>query len=77
MLYASELAELMSQWMARVNDTSFPDPYRDALRDCTYELKTLVNKSIEDELSARAIIENLEQKTSDNESTGESTNKGN
>lgn len=52
MLYGAEIDELLAAWQQRIQDKSYPQEYRDALVDCVYELKTLLDSSIEDQLDA-------------------------
>lgn len=52
MVYVSDLNQLISQWLERMGNTAYASAYRDALNDCCYDLQSLLNKSIEEELTA-------------------------
>lgn len=50
MFYASDLASLVQTWLERLENPNYPDAYRDALSDCTYEIMDFMNKAINEEL---------------------------
>ena len=52
MFYASDLATLVSIWVARMNNPGLPDAYRDALSDCIYEFNQFIDKGVSDETNA-------------------------
>lgn len=57
MLYDSDISNLLSQWQETANRPFFPSPYKDAVRDCIYDLKCLVDKSFEEEALANEAFE--------------------
>lgn len=59
MLYESDVRGLLQQWEARLNCPEADDApeYRDALRDCIFDLNNLLSKSIEEELSYQDFLE--------------------
>ena len=57
MLYDSDISDLLSQWQETANRPFFPPSYKDAVRDCIYDLKCLVDKSFEEEALANEAFE--------------------
>lgn len=53
MLYESDLNKLLSQWTERLGFQTAKQEYKDALRDCIYDVKCLVDKNFEEETLAR------------------------
>jgi hypothetical protein len=52
MLYESDINNLMSQWEERLCFLSVSQSYKDGIRDCMYDLKTLMDKNLEEEALA-------------------------
>ena len=50
MFYASDISAIIATWLERLENPNYPDAYRDALSDCTYELISFMNKLINDQL---------------------------
>jgi hypothetical protein len=57
MLYDSDLSNLLSQWQ-EIADRPFVDSsYKDGVRDCIYDLKTLIDKQFQEECLANEAFE--------------------
>lgn len=52
MLYESDINNLMSQWEERLCFLGISQSYKDGIRDCMYDLKTLMDKNLEEEALA-------------------------
>lgn len=52
MFYVSDLAALVETWLQRLQSLEYPDAYRDALSDCTYEVIEFMNNAINEEMKA-------------------------
>lgn len=52
MLYESDIKNLMSQWEERLCFLAVSQSYKDGVRDCIYDLKTLMDKNLEEEALA-------------------------
>ena len=52
MLYESDINNLMSQWEERLCFLVISQSYKDGIRDCMYDLKTLMDKNLEEEALA-------------------------
>ena len=52
MLYESDINNLMSQWEERLCFLGVSQSYKDGIRDCMYDLKTLMDKNLEEEALA-------------------------
>lgn len=52
MIYFSQLTGLLSQWEGRLQQPDLPQAYKDALRDCSYELSSLMDNECEEEALA-------------------------
>ena len=59
MVCISELQNLVSIWLERMNDSSQPSQYRDAVNDCIYDLNGLIDKSINEEFDAKDFLDSL------------------
>ena len=57
MIYPSDLNNLISQWTQRMSNSAYPQPYRDALFECCYDLQKVITDSFEDEIAAREAFE--------------------
>ena len=64
MLYESDVNNLLSQWEQRLSLIAISQSYKDGVRDCMYELKTLMNDNFKEETLAQ---EAFEQKLMDEE----------
>jgi hypothetical protein len=53
MLYESDLNKLLDQWTERLGFQTAKQEYKDALRDCIYDVKCLIAKNFEEETLAR------------------------
>lgn len=60
MLYINDLSTLLSQWTARMQNPTYPQPYRDAIFECCYELNNLIQNTINEELSAHEYFDSVE-----------------
>lgn len=60
MIYVSDVQHLISQWLLRADNFSQPAPYRDALKECAYDLSSLINSSLMEELDYKEILESWE-----------------
>lgn len=65
MLYDSDINGLLSQWEARLNCPESDDSpsYKDALRDCIYDVKSIIDADFTEEILER---EAFEQQLADN-----------
>ena len=62
MVYESDLNNLLSQWQEITHRPLVDTSYKDAVRDCIYDLKTLVDKQFQEEIMAKEAFEQqLEQ----------------
>ena len=62
MLYESDISNLLSQWQKRLDTKSSEQPYKDALSDCIYDLRCLVDNNHKEEALANEVItDQLEQ----------------
>jgi hypothetical protein len=57
MLYESDINNLMSQWEERLCFLGISQSYKDGIRDCMYDLKTLMDKNLEEEALANEAFE--------------------
>ena len=57
MIYSSDINQLISEWTEMLDNPIYPQPYKDALFECCYELNKLVDKSIKEELEYNDMIE--------------------
>ena len=57
MLYTSDFNQLLNNWNAQLNSKSVDPAYKDALRDCIYDLNSLLTKSIDEELTYQDFLE--------------------
>lgn len=57
MIYVSDLQQLVSQWLDRLDNPTQPQSYKDALGECIYELNKLIDKSIEEELDYKDALD--------------------
>lgn len=57
MLYESDINNLMSQWEERLCFLGVSQSYKDGIRDCMYDLKTLMDKNLEEEALANEAFE--------------------
>lgn len=56
MVYICDLQQLIREWLERMN-TAQPPSYKDALRDCIYDLNQLVDRAIEEEFDYKEMVE--------------------
>ena len=57
MLFDTEINKLLSQWKNRLSLFAFSSQYRDGVRDCMYELKSLRDKQFNEEIDANEAFE--------------------
>lgn len=60
MIYPSDIYKITSQWTERIGNSSYPQPYRDALMECCNELNSLVDKSIEEEVDYQDYLDSVD-----------------
>lgn len=60
MIYPSDISKLTSQWTERMGNSSYPQPYRDALMECCNELNTLIDSSIQEEFDYKDYLYSIE-----------------
>ena len=60
MIYPSDVSKLTSQWTERMGNSSYPQPYRDALMECCNELNTLIDNSIQEEFDYKDYLDSME-----------------
>lgn len=51
MIQISDLQSLISKWQERVGTNAHPSSYKDAIMDCIYELNSLIDRAILDEIT--------------------------
>jgi len=51
MINVSDLQQVITGWQERVNSPTQPFAYKNGIGECIYDLNSLINKSIEEELS--------------------------
>lgn len=56
MIYESDVSNLLSKWNERLQKTDSLQ-YKDALYDCLYDLKTLSEKSFNEEIDYQEMLE--------------------
>lgn len=49
MLYLSDITDLLSQWEGRLKEDKYNSAYKDAVSDCIYELKSMVDDKLQQE----------------------------
>ena len=52
MLYDSEINSLLDQWTERLNYVTAEQSYKDAVRDCIYDVKSLIHSQDVEEAAA-------------------------
>lgn len=57
MLYDSDLNQLLTQWSERLGFQTAKQEYKDAVSDCIYDLKCLIDKGFEEEALANEAFE--------------------
>lgn len=57
MLYESDLTSLAQQWEQRAKAPRTTGEYKDALMDCVYDLRCLIDKNFAEETLARESFE--------------------
>lgn len=57
MINMSDINALITQWTQRLGNLTYPQAYRDALLECSYELNKLLTNSIDEEIKAREMID--------------------
>lgn len=57
MLYESDINSLLSQWQERLNFQTAEQPYKDAIRDCIYDVRMLMDENFKEEMLAREAFE--------------------
>ena len=56
MIYLSDLQQLIASWTERMGNPTHTSSYRDAVSECLYELNCLLEKALNDQLSAQDYI---------------------
>ena len=51
MITVHDLQQLSDSWIERLGNPAQPSSYKDALRECIYEISNLIDKSVKEELS--------------------------
>ena len=64
MLYESDINKLLGQWTERLDFQTARQEYKDAVRDCIYDLRMLVDKQFQEEVMAN---ESFEQQLKEDE----------
>lgn len=59
MVYISDLQQLISSWQKRLDSSVQPPSYKDALLDCIYELNSLIDCTLLDEMTEEDASEYL------------------
>ena len=54
--YITELQNIVSEWLHRMDNPNQPIPYKDALNECIYDLNLLIDKGIEEQLEHQQTI---------------------
>lgn len=57
MIYVTDLQNLVSQWLSRSTDHSYPSPYRDAISECICDLNTLLENHFREEIESHEAYE--------------------
>lgn len=57
MLYDSDVNTLLSQWQERLSFQTAKQEYKDAVRDCIYDLRMLIDKQFQEECLANEAFE--------------------
>lgn len=57
MLYESDLNKLIDQWTDRLGFQTAQQEYKDAVRDCIYDLKMLIDKQFQEEIMSNEAFE--------------------
>lgn len=63
MIYITDLQQLISGWQERVDSPVHLSSYKDGVMDCIYELNSLINKALLDEMTeqdAREYLDSIE-----------------
>ena len=65
MLYDSDLNQLLAQWAERLSFQTAKQEYKDAVRDCIYDLRILIDKQFQEEIMANEAFEQQLKENSD------------
>ena len=57
MVYESDISNLLSQWQKIADRPLVDTSYKDAVRDCIYDLKMLIDKQFQEEIMAKEAFE--------------------
>ena len=57
MIYEDDVSSLLAKWKKRLSLFAFSSQYRDGVRDCMYELKSLRDKQFNEEIDAKEAFE--------------------
>ena len=63
MLYSSDFNGLLARWDKETKDSHREQPYKDAVRDCIYDLRCMIDDKFAEEMLAQ---EAWEQQMADN-----------
>ena len=53
MIYPSDLQHLCTSWSERISDHNYPPDYRDALSECLFDINSLIDKTVMDEMTEK------------------------
>ena len=56
MVTVADLQQLTDSWIERLGNPTQPSSYKDALRECIYEVTNLIDKSVKEELSYQEFL---------------------
>lgn len=56
MNYITELQHLVLVWLERMSNPEQPVPYKDAINECIYDLNSVIDKAIEEQLDYQQIL---------------------
>jgi hypothetical protein len=65
MIELNKLLLLAAQWAERGANLSHPQPYRDALNECLFELNSLIHQTLLDNLTEQDAIDYLVSQEAD------------
>lgn len=49
MIYVSDASNLLAEWSKKIENAAYPQEYRDALFDCSFDLNNLITKSFQEQ----------------------------
>lgn len=57
MVYESDISSLLSEWKKMLKDKAIEPSYKDAIRDCIYDLNCLIDNNFSQEALAQEAFE--------------------